>query len=318
MMKKNTFFITQDAKGERLDTFISSNSDLTRSHIQKLIKQGLVLVNLRTEKSGYAVKEGDRIELAVPDDEAGVITPEDTPLDIRYEDEYMIVVNKPPDMVMYPSLGHGSGTLMNAVVSVCGKLSSVGAPLRPGVVHRLDKDTSGLIVIAKDDQVHHDLVTQFKERTVEKYYMTLLYGNLKADQGEIKTLIGRSASSRKKMSAKPRSGKEAVTQYSVISRFRFATQVQVRIITGRTHQIRVHFASVGNPVLGDRTYGRKTSITLGQRTINFPRQMLHAYRLKLKHPVSGEVLEFDAPFPEDMKKAIEELEGIETRAGTRL
>jgi 23S rRNA pseudouridine1911/1915/1917 synthase len=313
MMKKSAIIIMQNAKGQRLDTFISLNSILTRSHVQRLIRQGLVHVNSRIEKSGYTVREGDRIEFAIPDEPEGILAAEDIPLDVLYEDEYIIVVNKPPDMVMYPSLGHESGTLMNAVVSVCKKLSSVGAPLRPGVVHRLDRDTSGLIVIAKDDWAHHDLVKQFKERTVEKYYMTLLYGSLKADHGEIKTLIGRSASSRKKMSARPRSGKEAITQYRVIRRFRFATLIQVRIITGRTHQIRVHFASVGNPVLGDRTYGRKTSITIAQRTLSFPRQMLHAYSLKLRHPVSGEVLEFTAPVPEDMKKAIEELEEFQTR-----
>lgn len=307
-MKKNTYIVTSAARTNRLDTFISLQSNLTRSHVQRLIKEGMVIVNAKTEKHSYKVKDGDLIELSLPDAQEGILIPEDIPLDIIYEDDYMIVLDKPPDMVMYPGLSHSSGTLMNAVVSICSKLSSVGAPLRPGVVHRLDKDTSGLIVIAKDDTAHHNLVTQFREREIEKYYLTLLYGNLKADRGEIKTLIGRSASSRKKMSAKPKSGKEAITQYEVIKRFKFATLAKVRIITGRTHQIRVHFSSVGNPVLGDKLYGKKTVITLPNKTISFPRQMLHAYSLKLKHPIDGRLLEFTAPMPEDMKRAVEELE----------
>ncbi|MBI4848146.1 MAG: RluA family pseudouridine synthase [Nitrospirae bacterium] len=307
-MGKKTYLVT-DTKAERLDAYISSQSGLTRSHVQKLIKEGHVLVNSSSAKAGHKAKIGDRIELTLPAALEGLLIPEDIPLDVIYDDEYMIVINKPPGMVMYPGLGHDSGTLMNAVASISGKLSSVGAPLRPGVVHRLDQDTSGLIVIAKDDTAHHELVKQFREREVEKHYLTLLYGNLKADSGEIKTLIGRSASSRKKMSAKPRSGKEAVTRYEVVKRFKFATLTKVRIITGRTHQIRVHFASIGFPVLGDKTYGKKTAIQFAQKTISFPRQMLHAYSLKLKHPVSGEAMEFTAPMPEDIKKAMEEFEG---------
>ena len=306
-MKKNIYIVTSETRTDRLDTFISLQSTLTRSFVQRLIKDGMVTVNAKTEKPSYKVKEGDLIELTSPAAQEGLLIPEDIPLDIIYEDDYMIVLNKPPDMVMYPGLSHSSGTLMNAVVSKCRKLSSVGAPLRPGVIHRLDKDTSGLIVIAKDDTAHHNLVKQFKEREIEKYYLTLLYGNLKADSGEIKTLIGRSASSRKKMSAKPKSGKEAITKYEVAKRFKFATLTKVRIITGRTHQIRVHFASIGFPVLGDKLYGKKTAITLAQKTISFPRQMLHAYSLKLKHPVDGRLMEFTAPMPEDMKRAIEEL-----------
>jgi len=307
---KNIYIVAQEAAGERLDAFVASQSKLTRSYSQKLIKDGMIKVNARAEKASYKVKEGEEVELTSPVALEDLLVPQEIPLDIIWEDEYMIVINKPPDMVMYPGLGHESGTLMNAVVSICGKLSSVGAPLRPGVVHRLDRETSGVIVIAKDDSAHHNLVNQFKEREAEKYYLTLLYGNLKADSGEIKTLIGRSASSRKKMSAKPKSGKEAITRYTVIERFRSASLVKVRIITGRTHQIRVHFASLGNPVLGDKLYGKKTAITLAQKTVSFPRQMLHSYSLKLKHPADGRLLEFTAPLPEDMKRAIEELGSI--------
>jgi 23S rRNA pseudouridine1911/1915/1917 synthase len=308
-MKRNRYTVTSASGGERLDAFISAHSGLTRSYVQKLIKDGMVTINNQKEKVSYRVKNDDTVELELPDAPENLLIPENIPIDIIWEDEYILVVNKPPDMVMYPGLSHNSGTLMNAVVHLCDKLSSVGAPIRPGVVHRLDKDTSGLIIIAKDDTAHHNLVNQFKAREVEKHYLSLLYGNLKADSGEIKTLIGRSASSRKKMSAKPRRGKEAITRYEVIKRFKSATLVKVRIITGRTHQIRVHFASIGNPVLGDRTYGRKTAVVLGQETISLPRQMLHAYSLKLKHPADGRLLEFIAPVPSDMERAIKELEG---------
>lgn len=307
-MEKYVYTGTLETQGERLDAFIASESSLTRSYVQKLILDGMVTVNAKKEKSSYKVKADDTIEVTLPDAPENLLKPENLPVEVVWEDEHMIVVNKPPEMAMYPGLGHDSGTLMNAVVAVCRKLSSVGAPLRPGVVHRLDKDTSGLIVIAKDDATHHNLAEQFKERGIEKHYLTLVYGNLRQDKGEIKTLIGRSAASRKKMSAKPRRGKEAITQYEVIKRLKSASLVKVRIITGRTHQIRVHFASIGFPVLGDTLYGKKTSITFGQRQINFPRQMLHAYHLKLTHPVTNEIMEFNAPMPEDMKRALEELE----------
>ena len=307
-MKRNSFSVTSMSEGERLDAFVSARSGLTRSYVQKLIKDGMVTINNHKEKVSYRVKKDDEAELTLPDAPENLLIPEDIPIDIIWEDEYILVVNKPPDMVMYPGLSHNSGTLMNAVVYICNKLSSVGAPIRPGVVHRLDKDTSGLIIIAKDDAAHHNLVNQFKAREVEKHYVSLLYGDLKADSGEIRTLIGRSATSRKKMSAKPKRGKEAITRYEVIKRLKSSTLVKVRIITGRTHQIRVHFASVGNPVLGDRTYGRKTAIVLGEKTVGFPRQMLHAYSLKLRHPSDGRPIEFIAPIPGDMERAIRELE----------
>jgi 23S rRNA pseudouridine1911/1915/1917 synthase len=306
-MRKAVYIIAPETKAGRLDTFISQKSHLTRSFIQKLIRQGLITVNLNVEKAGYKLKKGDKIELIIPDEPERQLVPEDIPLEILWEDEHIVVVNKPPDMVIYPAVGNRSGTLMNALVSRCRRLSSVGAPLRPGVVHRLDKNTSGVIVVAKDDKSHHGLVNQFKNREVEKHYTALLYGRLKEDSGEIKSAIGRSLSDRKKMSVKTRNGKEAITKFEVVRRFNAATLVNVRIVTGRTHQIRVHFASIGYPVLGDKTYGKKTSVTLGQRTVNFSRQMLHSYSMRLKHPVNGESLEFTAPMPEDMEEAIGEL-----------
>jgi 23S rRNA pseudouridine1911/1915/1917 synthase len=306
-MQKNVYIAKPEDRNERLDSFISLKSGLTRSHIQRLIKQELISVNSHTEKTAYKIKEGDRIELTVPDEPEGTLIPEDLPLDIIREDDHIIAVNKPPHMVIYPAAGNKSGTLMNALVSRCRKLPSIGAPLRPGVVHRLDKNTSGVIVIAKDDKSYYSLVNQFKERQVKKHYLAILYGNLKKNKGEIRTLIGRSASDRKKMSTRTRRGREAVTLFKVIKKFRSATLAEIRILTGRTHQIRVHFASIGHPVVGDKTYGKKTALKLKDKTIHFPRQMLHAYSLELNHPVNGKPLKFTAPMPGDMEKVIQEL-----------
>lgn len=305
-MKKITYAIPPDTKTERLDIYISLKSGLSRARIQNLIKQGLVLVNLKKQKASYKIRRSDRIEVTVPPEPEAVLIPEDIPLDIIYEDEHIIVVNKPTGMVVYPAAGHHSGTLMNALIFRSKKLASIGRPLRPGVVHRLDKDTSGIIVVAKDDTAYLNLCKQFRERGVEKHYLALLYGSLKKDKGEITTPIGRAISNRKKMSTRTRKGKQAVTQFEVIKRFRSATFVKVRIITGRTHQIRVHFASSGHPVLGDKLYGKKVEVEAKER-ISFPRQMLHAHSLKFKHPINGEPLEFTAPIPEDMEKAVEEL-----------
>lgn len=306
-VKKTIYTVKAETKAERLDTFISSKSGLSRSYIQKLIKQGLLIVNSRTEKARYKIRHGDLIELTIPDEPQVTLIPEEIHLEVIWEDRHIIVVNKPPGMVVYPSAGHKSGTLLNALISRCGKLASVGAPLRPGVVHRLDKDTSGLIIFAKNNTAYLNLSKQFKEREVEKHYLALLYGNLKTDRSEISFPVGRSVSDRKKMSTKTRKGKEAITQFEVIERFKSATLSKVKIITGRTHQIRVHFAASGHPVLGDNTYGKKSTIKFGQKTISFNRQMLHAHSLKFIHPVTGQPMKLTAPMPEDVKKAIEEL-----------
>lgn len=306
-MKKDIYIVEPDKTAERLDTFLSLQADLTRSHVQKLIRDGLVTVNGSVEKPGYRVRVRDSVALMIKDEPREVLIPENIPLDIIHEDDSIVVVNKPAGMVVYPAAGNRSGTLMNALAHRHDSLCSIGAPLRPGVVHRLDKDTSGLIVIAKDNRAYYRLVEQFRGREIEKRYLALVYGYLKDDTGEIVKMIGRSASDRKKMSTRARRGKEAITQFSVVMRFAAATLVTVKILTGRTHQIRVHFASTGHPVLGDRTYGRKSSVRSGQKEIKFPRQMLHAQYLKLKHPITGEFMEFEAPVPEDMEKGIREL-----------
>jgi len=305
--------IVQDSeKGERLDIFLLKKTGITRSQIQKLIRQGNILVNDSKVNQNYRVKPADFITVQVSEKpEAGLVA-EPTPLEVFYEDSHLIVVNKPAGMVVYPAAGHAKGTLMNALAYHCPKLSAPGGPLRPGVVHRLDKDTSGVMVVALSDDAYYSLIEQFRQRTINRKYGAFIYGNLKEDRGEIALRIGRSESDRKKMSTRARRGKEAVTGWQVIQRFGCATVVEVKLGTGRTHQIRVHFASIGHPVLGDRTYGKKIEIAVNaKKTISFPRQMLHAGLLGFPHPVTGEYLEFSSPLPEDMAEKITELKGLQ-------
>jgi 23S rRNA pseudouridine1911/1915/1917 synthase len=207
-------------------------------------------------------------------------------------------------MVVYPSAGHSGGTLMNAVAFHSPKLASVGGPLRPGIVHRLDKDTSGVMIIALDDKAYYDLIEQFKERSIYRKYLAIVYGDMKNNSGEISLKIGRSESDRKKMSTKVRKGKEAVTKWVVVERYKFATLIEAKLGTGRTHQIRVHFAAIGHPVMGDTTYGKKTVLNLGNRKITFPRQMLHAEILGFVHPSTRQYLEFRRELPDDMRDKI--------------
>jgi 23S rRNA pseudouridine1911/1915/1917 synthase len=294
--------------GERIDTFLARKTGITRSQIQRLITTGNVLVNNKDVGQNYRLKEKDLISLSIPDKEVGGLLPEPVPIEILYKDDYLVVVNKPANMVVYPAAGHNHGTLMNALSYHCKKLATLGGPLRPGIVHRLDKDTSGVMVIALNDEAYYNLIEQFKYRKINRRYIALIYGNLREDEGEISLRIGRSESDRKKMSTRIREGKEAVTNWKVIKRFSEATLVEVRLGTGRTHQIRVHFASIGHPVLGDRTYGKKVDIEIKtKKKISFPRQMLHAELLGFTHPVTGEYLEFLSPVPEDMAKKIKDL-----------
>ena len=295
--------------GERIDIFLAGKTGITRSQIQKLIEQGNVFVNDKPVNQNYRIRTNDLISLSIPEKQDEGLIPENIPVDIFYKDEHLVVVNKPAGMVVYPAAGHSQGTLMNALAYHCGKLSAVGGPLRPGVVHRLDKDTSGLMVVALDDAAYYNLAEQFKQRTINRRYLALIYGNLKEDTGEIALRIGRSESDRKKMSTSVRRGKEAVTRWKVLKRFNHAALIEAKLGTGRTHQIRVHFASIGHPVLGDRTYGKKIEVEVkAQKKIMFPRQMLHAERLGFIHPITGKHLEFSSPLPEDMAEKIEELQ----------
>ncbi len=298
--------------GERIDTFLAIKTGITRSQIQRLITKGNVLVNSKNVSRNYRLKTKDLITLSIPDKETEGLLPEPIPIEIIYKDKYLVVVNKPAGMVVYPAAGHAHGTLMNALSYRCKKFATLGGPLRPGVVHRLDKDTSGVIVIALDDKAYYNLIEQFKRREINRRYIALIYGNLGKDKGEISLRIGRSESDRKKMSTRVRKGKEAFTRWKVLERFGKATLIAVRLGTGRTHQIRVHFASIGHPVLGDRTYGKKVEIEAKSRKkILFPRQMLHAEILGFAHPDSGEYLEFSSPVPEDMAKKVKDIKGDE-------
>jgi 23S rRNA pseudouridine1911/1915/1917 synthase len=294
--------------GERIDTFLAAKTGITRSQIQKLIDRGDVIVNGRAVSPNYRIKKNDVAKINSAEKEGGALLAESIPLDILYEDEDIVVLNKSAGMVVYPAAGHYSGTLMNALAHHCRRLASAGSPLRPGVVHRLDKDTSGVLVVALTDEAYYDLVEQFRQRTIKRKYIAFVYGNPGEDEGEISSKIGRSASDRKKMSTRVRRGKEAHTRWKVISRLGMVTVAEVKLSTGRTHQIRVHFASIGHPVLGDRIYGRKMEIEKKRKRISFPRQMLHAALLGFKHPLTGEYLEFSSPLPEDMLEKIRELE----------
>jgi 23S rRNA pseudouridine1911/1915/1917 synthase len=300
--------ITEENAGQRIDLIASEFTGLTRSRVQNLIEEGALTVNGGEVKPNYRTRSGDTIAInSDQDTETDKLVPEDLPVEIIYQDEHLMVVNKPPDMVVYPSAGHSGGTLMNAVAFHSARLATVGGPLRPGIVHRLDKDTSGVMIIALDDKTYYDLIEQFRERTIYRKYLAIVYGDMKNSSGEISLKIGRSESDRKKMSTKVRKGKEAVTKWVVVERYRFATLIEARLGTGRTHQIRVHFAAIGHPVMGDTTYGKKTALNLGNRKVTFPRQMLHAEILGFVHPVTGNYMEFRRELPDDMREKINSL-----------
>lgn len=296
--------VSQEDGGKRLDVYVAERTGVTRSQVRLLIKEGNILVNHAGATPNYRVRQSDVIEVRRATAEPELLLPEPMPLPILFSDEHLVVVDKPAGMVVYPSAGHRQGTLMNALAARCKKLAGVGGPLRPGVVHRLDKDTSGVMVVALDDGAYYNLVEQFRERTISRRYLALVYGDLREEAGEIALPIGRSSSDRKKMSTRTRRGKEAVTRWNVVQRFGVATLIEAKLGTGRTHQIRVHFSAVGHPVLGDRTYGKKTAVDLGRRPVAFHRQMLHAATLGFTHPATKERMTFSSPLPQDMAEAI--------------
>lgn len=297
----------EDSK-KRIDILAAEKTGISRSQIQKLIGKGSLFVNSKSVSQNYRVKAGDVIILTSLEGKPFTLIPEPLYLEILYQDQYLAVVNKPPDMVVYPAAGHNRGTLINALLYHCKKLAKIGGPLRPSVVHRLDKDTSGVMVMALDDTAYYNLAEQFKQRTINRRYIALIYGNPLKDSGEIASRIGRSPSDRKKMSTKVKKGKDAITTWRVLERFQNATLIEAKLKTGRTHQIRVHLASIGHPVLGDRAYGKKVEIEVkGKKKISFPRQMLHAELLGFIHPVTGEYLEFHTPLPDDMDESIRQL-----------
>jgi len=302
------FSIDSFNEGKRLDLIVSEKLNISRAKAQELIERGDVKVNNSLKQKSYKLKADDFVEIFEDslkiNGETEKLIPQNIPIEVLYTDNYLVLVSKPAGMVVYPCIGHKEGTLLNALAYHFKKLATVGAPLRPGVVHRLDKDTSGVIVIAIDDKAYYGLVEMFKKRQVKKEYLAIVYGELKGS-GTITLPIGRAENNRKKMSTNAKRAKEAITKWQVLENFKNYTLVKVKIITGRTHQIRVHFSAIGHPLLGDRTYGRKTHIEKENKKISVPRQMLHAWRIEFKHPVTGEDMKFESALPQDMRNIME-------------
>ncbi len=286
--------IVCDQNGARLDKFVADAvQELTRSMVQKLIEDGYVLVDGKPAAKNTRLKTGSRVTVEIPRPQELAVEAEDIPLSIVYEDDCLLVVNKPKGMVVHPAPGNYTGTMVNALLHHCrGSLSGIGGVIRPGIVHRIDKDTSGLLIVAKNDMAHQNLAVQIKEHTFTRIYEAVVYGTLKVDEGTIDKPIGRHPLDRKKMAVTDLHAREAVTHYQVIARYEGFTHVRLRLETGRTHQIRVHMASIGHPVAGDPVYGPKKVI----HSLNG--QCLHARVIGFVHPVTGEYLQFDAGLPE--------------------
>lgn len=293
----------ENYQGERLDRFLSAMLEgQSRSYLQKLIRDGGVLVNGRTAKSGLRIEEGDSVLVDLPELTKPEILAEDIPLDILYEDESLLIVNKPKGMVVHPSAGHYTGTLVNAVLYHCrGQLSGINGVMRPGIVHRIDKDTTGALVICKNDLAHAHVAQQLKEHSITRKYLAIVTGVIREDEGVVDAPIGRHPTERKKMAVNQKNGKRAVTHYRVLRRFADHTYIECRLETGRTHQIRVHMASLHHPLLGDTVYGSE------KNPFHLEGQALHAQVLGLIHPVSGEYVEVEAPLPEYFRKLLRTL-----------
>ena len=285
--------------GNRLDKALADLTELSRSQANEAIKAGPVLVNGKSAKANYAVKEGDVITYELPEEEVLEYKAEDIPLDIIYEDADVAVVNKPQGMVVHPSAGHTSGTLVNALMYHVKDLSSINGVVRPGIVHRIDKDTSGLLMVAKNDKAHNALAAELKDKKSLRKYVAIVHGNLPNDRGVIEAPIGRSDKDRKKQAVTAK-GKPAVTRFTVLERFGNYTLVELQLETGRTHQIRVHMAYIGHPVAGDPLYGPR-------KTLKGHGQFLHAKTLGFTHPTTGELVEFTAEEPAIFKETLEKL-----------
>ena len=294
---------TADKEGERLDVFLTRmEPELSRAHIQKLVAAGKAEVSGRARKSNYKLQAGEMVLLTIPEAQPVAILPEDIPLDVLYEDADIIVVNKPRGMVVHPATGVYSGTLVNALLFHCHDLSGINGEIRPGIVHRLDKDTSGVMVAAKNDAAHIDLAEQIRTKTAHRIYNAIVCGNIREEAGIIKGDIGRHPTDRKKMAIVHEHGKPAVTHFRVLERFGDYTLVECRLETGRTHQIRVHMASIGHPVLGDPKYGPRKACPFA-----IEGQALHSLSLSLTHPVTRERMTVPAPLPEDMANILKAL-----------
>lgn len=300
-MEQIELIVGEEDEGTRLDVFINRKlGKLSRSHIQKLIEDGMVKVNGLNSKTSLKVKRDQLVEVNIPEPKKLEVDAQDIPIEILYEDKDVAVVNKPKGMVVHPACGNYSGTLVNAIMYKCDKLSSINGIIRPGIVHRIDKDTSGVLVIAKNDNAHMKLSQQLKNHTMTRRYVALVYGDLKNQKGIIDAPIARHKTERKKM-AVGKEGKSAVTHFEVIERLNGYTLIKASLETGRTHQIRVHMAYIGHPLVGDEVYGPK------KPKIKVKGQMLHAEVLGFTHPATGEYMEFSAPMPQDFRDLLDKL-----------
>lgn len=290
--------------GQRLDVYVAQLCpEMTRNWVQKLVEMGSILVDSQQVKASFKLKPGHKVQISIPEPEPVAILPEAIPLDVVYEDQDVVVVNKPQGMVVHPSTGNYSGTLVNALLYHCHDLSGINGMMRPGIVHRIDKDTSGLLMVAKNDMAHAKLAEQIKDRQVTRKYLALVHGNLPEPKGMIDAPIGRDTKDRQKMAVVHHNSKPARTHYIVLHRYGEYTLVECKLETGRTHQIRVHMAYLGHPVVGDPKYGpRKPHLT-------DKGQFLHAAVLGFEHPRTGEYIEFQSPLPADMQQILDTLAG---------
>lgn len=301
---RKELFVTEDISGDRIDKFLSEQcEELSRSFLQKLLKAGEIFVNGKPVKASYRVLDGDSILFEVPEATEPEILPEDIPLDIVYEDHDVILVNKPKGMVVHPAAGHYTHTLVNALMYHCREdLSGINGVLRPGIVHRIDMDTTGILIACKNDLAHNSIAAQLKEHSITRRYEAIVHGVLKDEEGTVDAPIGRNPQDRKKMCINHQNGKQAVTHYRVLKRFHDFTHIECRLETGRTHQIRVHMASIGHPLLGDAVYGPSKC------PYKLQGQTLHAGVLGFVHPRSGEYMEFRAPRPEYFERLLKKLQ----------
>lgn len=300
-----TFAAEADDVGKRIDVFAAENyEELSRSGLKKIIDTGGVTVNNNTVKANYKLRTGDIVTMNIPESVPLEIIPQNIPLDILYEDDDVIVINKPQGMVVHPAPGHYTDTLVNALLYHCGdSLSGINGIMRPGIVHRIDMDTSGVIMAAKNNNAHRSLALQLAEHSITRKYNAIVYNNIKEDEGTIDKPLGRNPSDRKKMAVVP-GGRRAVTHYRVLDRLGKFTYIEAQLETGRTHQIRVHMTYAGHPLLGDSVYGPK------KQPFNLKGQVLHARVLGFVHPVTGEYMEFESPLPEYFQKLLERCRNI--------
>lgn len=302
-MSELSFLVDASCEGRRIDLFLAEQVEgQSRSYLQKLVKEGAVLVDGAPVKSNYKVKPGSQVCLTLPEPVELAVEARPMDLDILYEDEDVILINKPKGMVVHPAAGHGDDTLVNGLLYHCkGNLSGINGVLRPGIVHRIDKDTTGVLVVCKNDMAHNSLAEQLKVHSITRAYRAIVHGVIREEEGTVDAPIGRHERDRLKMAVNERNGKPAVTHYRVLERFRSFTYIECRLETGRTHQIRVHMASIGHPLLGDELYGPSRC------PYSLQGQTLHAMVLGFVHPRTGEYMEFTAPLPEYFRKLLEKL-----------